>query len=310
MTATSKIKLWRGGAFAAVAATATGVLGNLCFSAFVPRQAGTTPLTFVTTALVASIAFGIAVWRLKRVADAALTSRARMTSDSASSTIGARRVLIMGLSPLAQTAESAIGSDIDRIVAGKFGAEQVALPVSEFKKLADLPVATPWQQNIRAMWFHANPKILPPERRLQQALVLPSAESWKQFPLFKRYAEALFGAAVEIDYVRQSRGSEAAFCTRDDRGNVCRDYENYDYVRDGLLRAVEQAGEAGTRYRDADICIDATPGQKPFSIAAAIITLNRRLVFSYVTTGQPGSDVGGEVKTYDAHIDVTGLSPP
>ena len=305
---------WRGAAFAAIAATSSGILANLFFCTFVPGQARPTVLSFLVTFLLASGLFGIAVWRLKGIADEVLRSRARVSSDPSDPRTGARPVLIMGLSRLQDAQEAGIRTDIERIRAGEFGVEQIALPVREFAALKislngqgkAVPADTPWQQNIRAMWFHASPTAAP-RRRLRKVLILPSAESLHQFARFKEYAEVLFGPDVEIDFVRRYKGSEGHFSVRDS-GVERRDYDHYEYVRDGLDRATEQAKEEGL-YGDSDICIDATPGQKPFSIAAAILTLNSGIVFSYVTTAQAGALSGGEVKLYDMYIDVTGSSP-
>jgi hypothetical protein len=296
----------------AVAAVAGGVLGNLCFS-LLPGQAHSPGAIVLLTALISLGGFTFSGWQLKSIAREAFDSRARVASDPADPRLGARPVLIMGLSPLSEAQQTTVRGDIERIKRGDFGPDQVGLPVRDFMVLqrvangrAVVPAATPWQQNIRAMRFHASPRV-PAERRLKKALVLPSQESTGQFVLFKEYADALFKGEVEVDFVRQSPGAPQFFCIRDANGNESRDYESYDYVRDGLERAKDQA-IVGHKYRVADICIDTTPGQKPFSIAAAIMTLNTDVVFSYVTSAQPGSDRGGEVRLYDAHIDVTGLS--
>lgn len=306
-------KLARGVAYAALAAISGGLLGNLCFSMFVPGQTHPSVLAFIVTALAGLAVFAFSAWQLKRVAEEALSSRARVASDPADPRLGARPVLIMGLSHLTDAQQAAVGADISRIRQGAFGVEQIALSVSQFAVLQNTaktdgkaaPAATPWQQNIRAMWFHTNPRAHA-RRRLRKVLVLPSQESREQFKLFKEYGEALFKDTVAIDFVWRAAGTDAFFSIRAGDGGECRDYESYDYVRDGLERAVLQAREDG--FTDADICIDATPGQKPFSIAAAIMTLNSEIIFSYVTTGQAGSNRGGEVKLYDAHIDVTGFS--
>jgi hypothetical protein len=307
-------KLARGVIFAALVAISGGLLGNLCFSMFVPGQTHPGVLAFIITALLGLAVFAVSAWQLKRVAEEALSSRARVASDPADPRLGARPVLIMGLSPLTDAQQAAVGADIQRITQGAFGVEQIALSVAEFAALQSaaktdgkaVPTATPWQQNIRAMWFHANPRAHA-RRRLRKVLVLPSQESREQFKLFKEYGEALFKDAVVIDFVRPTADTDGFFCIREAGDGECRDYESYDYVRDGLERAVLQARADGA-FDDADICIDATPGQKPFSIAAAIMTLNSEIIFSYVTTGQAGSSRGGEVKLYDAHIDVTGFS--
>jgi hypothetical protein len=73
-------KFARGVIFAAGAAISSGVLGNLCFGTFVPGQAPPTLQVFVVTTLVGFAAFGVSVWQLKRVAQEALSSRARVAS--------------------------------------------------------------------------------------------------------------------------------------------------------------------------------------------------------------------------------------
>jgi hypothetical protein len=53
------------------------------------------------------------------------------------------------------------------------------------------------------------------------------------------------------------------------------------------------------RYRHVGtarrVCIDAASGQKIFSMTAAIVTLNKNLVFTYV-------DNRGKVRAYDASV--------
>ena len=309
-----RTKFVRSVGFAAIVVISGGVLGNLFFS-LLPDQTRPTVPIFLLTLVVALVVFGFSGWQLKRVAEEALSSRARASSDPVDPRLGARPVLIMGLSPLVKREPEAIRADIGRAIGGAFGAAEVALSVRDFatfQKAAaaegrPTPTVTPWQQSIRAMWFHARPKVLP-ERRLKRVLVLPSQQSKDQIDLFKEYVDALFRGTIEVDVVRHASGAAEPFCIRDAEGKEWRDYDRYDYVRDGLERAKDQAKASGT-YDDADICIDTTPGQKPFSIAAAIMTLNSDVVFSYVTSALVGSERGGEVRVYDAHIDVALLPP-
>lgn len=58
---------------------------------------------------------------------------------------------------------------------------------------------------------------------------------------------------------------------------------------------------------DRDICIDATPGLKLFSIAAAVTTLDRNLWLGYVVTdgGHPGE---GVVQIYDPRVEFAGAA--
>ena len=186
--------------------------------------------------------------------------------------------------------------------------EDVAKPVAQFKEFLEScpeerkPTVTAWQQNIRSMNHH--------RQTLERVIVLPSEESLKQLSEFKTYAGRLFSVTnpnLSIESVESSDDSEDSFFIFDGQERI-RSYENYDYVRDGLERAVKQAmRKTASRkaVRQQDICIDATAGQKTFSIAAAIITLNSKLVFSYVTTKTDGERKGGEVRFYDAAVDVS-----
>jgi hypothetical protein len=67
------------------------------------------------------------------------------------------------------------------------------------------------------------------------------------------------------------------------------DFEGYDALEAAFKAAARTAGCWGAGPRD--LCIDITAGQKIFSIAGAIATLNRDTVFTYVNNA-------GEVASY------------
>jgi hypothetical protein len=79
------------------------------------------------------------------------------------------------------------------------------------------------------------------------------------------------------------------------------DYEDFDFVlaaiRRGLVMVAEHAG-IDRIAAEAQTLLDVTPGQKPLSIAAAIASLNRRLIFVYVSNH-------GRVAGYDASVLIT-----
>lgn len=77
------------------------------------------------------------------------------------------------------------------------------------------------------------------------------------------------------------------------KGDV--DYENFDQVYSGLLAAATTAAEFG--YQEKDICIDVTAGQKTFSIAAAVATMNRSMIYSYINHKN-------DLKVFDGHIQI------
>lgn len=74
-----------------------------------------------------------------------------------------------------------------------------------------------------------------------------------------------------------------------------RDYEEYEYVSGGIERAIEMAKEQFPGIGNDEIGIDITPGQKPFSVAAAVKTLNEDYNLLYVTNV-------GEIKLYRAWV--------
>ena len=73
---------------------------------------------------------------------------------------------------------------------------------------------------------------------------------------------------------------------------------------DGLAAAFRSANawaRGGCGARLSDICIDATAGQKIFGIAAAVVTLNRSLVFT-------GVNNQGVVRAFDAGVSLGGFA--
>lgn len=180
------------------------------------------------------------------------------------------------------------------------------------------PIVNRWQQNLRAAWHH--------RKTLKAIYVLDPDKD--EFAELSRYLQA---ALPHVEMVRIS--AEAApgkqFCTYDGAGlAIPSSYENYSYVYEGLRRGLEMVHarvhqEPGASRKkgfwalilgvetedaaDRRTCIDATAGQKVFSIAAAILTLNRPLKFSYVTTFNPGG-VFGEVCFYDTRLLLAGTS--
>ncbi len=270
------------------------------------------------------LGFGLSLYILKSLAERSLTAHARMYSAR---NVRARRVLIMGLSKLEASELAAIVDDTKalrgqwQLIAGDV--KSFAQSMTDRGKAGEqLPFGADkqnrWQQNIRAMAVHAK------SNALQRVIVLPSEESAGQFSKFKDYASSLFdtgnGAQFEIDYVRHTDDGKEAFYVWDSERSAtgkeeCRDYEDFDYVHDGLQRALEQVGvrsrrggpvrrflSRGTSYGSNEVCIDATAGIKVFSIAAAIVTLNSDAIFGYVNTK-------GEPRFYDATVSFPDFTP-
>lgn len=75
-------------------------------------------------------------------------------------------------------------------------------------------------------------------------------------------------------------------------------FEEFDELAECLTDIIEHFKKEG--YRDKDIVIDVTGGQKTTSIAGAVVTLNKKVTFQYVQTNEPN-----DVLTYDVEF----LSP-
>jgi hypothetical protein len=209
------------------------------------------------------------------------------------------RVLVMGLSEL-RPLDPGLLQQIKLRFRGR--AALYGLPRKDFEQLPaeagaapTAKLAIPWQQNVRAVLHHG--------ARLEAVLVLPSQESLAQWPEFENLMAALF-PGLAIDLVR-GKGGEA-FELAPSAGGPARSYEDYAYLLEGLSAAVRQvqlayAADAEREPLDErDICVDVTAGPKTFSIAGAIVTLNRDLKLGYVSTEGLVTVFNAEIGTADA----------
>lgn len=226
--------------------------------------------------------FGFFWWTL-REAEKIVSSRARMMPQGEDTR---RRVLIMGLSPMAEPKIKefeafAETGDIDLFASPK------AVFDAPYRERNETPPFLAWQQNVRAINEHRTAEGGP-----ELVLVLPSEESGEQFTRFKD-GMCKFLPGLRVERVKSAFRPED-FKTNGPDG---KSYENYNYVQQGLQRAIEQARKSGLRppATDADICIDITPGMKPFSVAAAVTTLNNELLLGYVAND-------GTARYYDAEV--------
>jgi hypothetical protein len=211
-----------------------------------------------------------------------------------------RKVLIMGLSapPDADKAieEAEFWSKDPGLYAG---------PAAQWREKAGAgahAIAGGWQQAARMIWAHLA------GNKLKTIYVLPSAETADLLPKFKTYLETLFGRPLSIRPVTGKDGQ--AYQDTTEEGARRRSYDNYSYLRDGLIRSVEIAKEefekmeaGGGRLWDNEICVDATAGFKLLSIAAAVVAFDRNIVLGYVVSGGGPNPDEGIVKLYDARID-------
>jgi hypothetical protein len=237
-----------------------------------------------------AVAFAVPLFFLFRFglenADKILGSTARMTTIELESP---RKFLLMGYSPMQ---EANITQAIED--AQQFPLEIIASNSDDYAAyLKERGLTRPqnfWQQNVRAAFVHRT--------RLERILVLnPDQNQFESFNTYMRTCFQVERPNLKIDIISIPKDEHRPFQTVDRHGQYEQPhYEDYDYVYEGLqqgLHAIRKS--SGSADFEDEVCIDATPGFKPFSIAAAIVTLNRKVKFSYVTTK-------GRVKFYDAHI--------
>lgn len=177
--------------------------------------------------------------------------------------------------------------------------------------------SNPWQQNLRSLWFH--------RAAIREVLILDPEKD--QFDYVRAYVIKAFsagGTPLEIERISAADRPGKPFYTVEESTGLEMQprYENYAHVYEGLNRGLEILRE---RHQDSDVerltCVDATAGLKIFSIAAAILTLNRHVIFSYVTpraeTKMPTSNgstadeqttllEGGEIRFYDISLTFKG----
>lgn len=210
-----------------------------------------------------------------------------------------RAVLIMGLSPNSGASPDKALQDMDALTLEHLGwsAEETtrfleASPSkNEAQHLTDVQ-KHPWRQNMRIVRAHLSPPAH--GEPLAAILIIPSvvnasgkgsARDVITFTaLLKRKLEGAGYPDIQV-LVHEINGVE---------------YENFSATAATLDRAVRRARHIireKKRNPRSNICIDATAGQKVFSIAAATVTLNHDLIFSYVNNK-------GEVHFYDAQVHV------
>jgi len=113
-----------------------------------------------------------------------------------------------------------------------------------------------WKMPLKAIDFHV-PK-------LEKLVVITSPESSSYFPEFRQLVEAIFGEDMDITERKSS---------------------SFEDVRElfEIIKGIYE--ELSGRYKDRDIIVDITGGQKPVSIAGALITSHYpERKFQYVST--------------------------
>jgi hypothetical protein len=260
-----------------------------------------TPWSPETHVWMASVIGGLVIFLgasgiIYRARSLILNTQARMLPNT---TVSARTVLIMGLSPKSNDKQSDEASDKALDAMGNLPIEKTTLDRAPLNLesaepfMDDLrrPKNLPWQQSLRSVWNY----IIAPNRKepVKAILVVPSRESATDFCAFRdllhdRLQDALtrgkFGGPLPAVKLVTETGI---------------DYEDYNSIVETLNDAVDIAvKEFGASHRE--ICLDATAGFKIFSIATSIVTLNRGLIFSYINND-------GRPRYYDAKIDMVSL---
>lgn len=195
------------------------------------------------------------------------------------------RVLIVGLSSIGEKGNFR-ATNLERIAqiktlpfpvaalsSDEFEAAAASLTAAQAASFAGLGLFS-WQQALRAIRPH-----LP---RLREVLVISSEQSATDFDLFAEMLQPMLRAS----------GHEVTLRHVTPKGI---DFEDFGVVYKTMRAALEHAPKSDSG--GDDVCIDVTPGQKIFSIASAVATLNRGVAFGYVN-GK------GEVKSFDASIEV------
>ncbi|MFC7452230.1 hypothetical protein [Insolitispirillum peregrinum] len=229
----------------------------------------TSTTTLILGVLLSFVIFcATALW-LYHLRGAFLGTRARMVGQTSGKQ---RTVLIMGLSP----DNPAQAEGLQR------------MRDTEIEQYIQNGPRHPWQQNLRIVWDHMKEQSHP--KTMKAILVIASEASCPHFSNFQAILMGRLGDAIQRGIINGGI-PEIKMVTSDGI-----DFEDYNSVTDALNSAVDKAMK-DHEVRHNEICIDATAGLKTFSIAAAITTLNRQLVFSYVNNN-------GEPRYYDAKIDI------
>ena len=185
-----------------------------------------------------------------------------------------REVLIMGLSSITE-------NELEETYAYKelFSFEELARTKEAFGKVLltrqTETLARPprWQQNIRSVAHHLG--------ILKKIIIIPPKPQKGQLEdshtKFRDFLQSFNYPALEnitIEFASEKKV----------------DYNDYNDVYESITDVIDQE-----ERKEKKICIDATPGLKPFSMAASIATLNSKSILLYVTNE-------GEIKLYDLSI--------
>jgi hypothetical protein len=143
----------------------------------------------------------------------------------------------------------------------------------------------PWEMPLRAIYYHNQNK------KLRNITLVCSRESLPQSAWFqnivKRYQELskvktqiLVQKDIEYEITKRYKPSlHHGF-----------DFEAFDDLSEALAYLLKEFRRDGVAA--SDVVIDFTSGQKPNSVVAAAITLNRDVIAQYVQTNEPWDIIG------------------
>ncbi len=239
---------------------------------------------FWAAVIVALLIFCVILWQHDHITrQISATAQTIHASD-----ITGRSCLICGYSPIGDRDGKPAGPmalDLDNLTND--------LELACDKDRSDSKELGPWQQNLRVL------KELGEVRNLY--VLLPDVDQFNRFVEILRHFFPEDRLAVKL--ITDRRGNTAF--ERDVKDKLSPDYEDFRYVTAGIDLALGMiARDLAISAEEAErhSIIDVTAGLKTFSIAAAIASLNRDLLFVYAGTGNNT----GRVLAYDASITLMG----
>lgn len=169
-------------------------------------------------------------------------------------------------------------------------------------KQADKRCVWRWEMPLRAIREHI--KIEKNSKKLKTVTLLCSPESLPQleffYKVFQRYNDfqgvtfQLFASSSNISHL-------ITITDRTDFNQLLRNYQGWEFedfnklsiALFNLFKIFKQKN-----YPDEEIMVDFTGGQKPTSIVAAAMTINRKIKAQYIQTNEPWNAV-----SYDVHLE-------
>lgn len=236
------------------------------------------------------------------------TNRSRLLSTDATilapEAAANRSILIMGLSPLrgSRTVDD-VCATLRRVPMETIAAPKADLDawVAAAEKDGNTDHAQRlravngviWQQPFRMVWSLWN---APNRREPLRAILIITSKDDATLTGSNSQVEAFIEVLRDrlADAAGDGAGARLPLICNATPGGI--DFEDYTDTVVTLNEVVSKA-EHDFATPHGRICMDITAGQKVFSVAAAMVTMNRKLIFSYVTTQ-------GVPRFYDARISI------